>query len=520
VVSQGSLLGGRYRLITRLGKGGMGEVWEAMQEGLGRRVAVKVLLPELLQEPELLTRLQREAQSAASLGHPNIVAVTDFVSSPGEPPFLVMDLLVGRPLSRAIEEGPMSEARVAFIASQVLDALAAAHRAGIIHRDIKPDNIFLTSIAGVDDIVKVLDFGIAKLYGETEAPKLTMTGAVLGTPQFMAPEQARGRSVDARTDVHAVGTCMYLALTGRLPFSGDSFNALLFAIAEEPAPPVTTVRSSVDPRFAAIVERAMAKDPNARFPSAEEMRAALTPFLRAATSPAATLPSSLPVEAVQQKEKKSNVGWIVALLVVLAIGGTVGGLFAAGVFDEDAPAQTAKMKQKQKSAPEESEDPKKKPAADEEGEAAEEPAPSTPSTAPVKKADAPAKPKPSVAASASGTPGKETGGKSAYLSTISTNGLYTTDAVRKVATPHGAAVNACYAHLQFDPVDHQFVNWKLTVDAGGNVTDVGPMGSAPRSAALDSCMTKVFKSMVFGAPTPGKTGPIVIGYTSRAPWNP
>jgi len=503
----------------------MGEVWEATQEGLGRRVAVKVLLPELLNEPELLARFQREAQAAASLGHPNIVTVTDFVSLPGEPPLLVMDLLSGKSLSRAIEEGTMSEARVAFIASQLLDALGAAHRAGIVHRDIKPDNVFLTSIAGVDDIVKVLDFGIAKLYGETEAPKLTMTGAVMGTPQYMSPEQARGRHVDARTDIFAVGVCMYQALSGRLPFAGNSFNALLFAIAEEPPPPLATLRPNLDPRLTAIVERAMAKDPNARFASADEMRAALAP-LRAGmadTVVAATLPSGASPGAPPQK--KRSVAPLIALVALVLIGGTTGALYAAGVFDAEAPVAKTKATaaeetataptKKAKPAPEEEED---------EPPAADEPAPS--------KSAAPTKPKAKASITASATaaappaaapvekPGKETGGKTAYLSSMSTNNLYTTDHVRTTASAHAAAVNSCYAPLQWDPVDHQFVNWSLSIDAGGNVTSVGTMGTAPRCAALDACMTKIFKSFALGPPKDGKAGSMTIGYTSRAPWNP
>ncbi len=524
----GTLLGGRYRLVTRLGQGGMGEVWEAVQEGLGRRVAVKVLLPELLNEPDLLARFQREAQAAASLGHPNIVSVSDFVSLPGEPPFLVMELIAGKPLSKLIEQGPLAEQRVAFIASQVLDALSAAHRAGIVHRDIKPDNILLTSISGVDDIAKVLDFGIAKLYGVTEAPKLTMTGAVMGTPQYMSPEQARGLAVDARTDLFAVGTIMYQSLTGRLPFTGNSFNALLFAIAEEAAPPVSSLRASVDPRLAAIVERAMAKDPNARFSSADEMRAALAPFTRATPTIAtgATLPSATP-PAAQAPKKKSFLGLAIALGALVLIGGGVATAFALGAFDSEKPVAT-----KTTTATDEEQEPKphKKKPKIEEDEPEPDPAPksaepSKPASEPPKKIVAP-KATASIAAAPTEVaepapttkPTKETGGKTAYLSSMSTNNVYELSKVREAAAPHAGAVNACYAPLQWDPVDHQFVNWNVTVDAAGTVTGVGPVGTAPRSAALDACMTKVFKSFVLGAPT--KPGTMMLGYTSRAPWNP
>lgn len=552
MIQSGTLLGGRYRLVSRLGKGGMGEVWEAVQEGLGRRVAVKVLLPELVHEPELLARFQREAQAAASLGHPNIVQTTDFVSVPGEPPCLVMELLSGQSFARAIEGGPMGEARVAFIAMQLLEALAVAHRAGIVHRDIKPDNVFLTSIAGVDDIVRVLDFGIAKLYGETEAPKLTMTGAVMGTPQYMAPEQARGLAVDARTDLFAVGTCMYQALTGRLPFAGNSFNALLFAIAEEAAPPVASLRANVDPRLAAIVDRAMAKDPSQRFASADEMRGALAPFAAGSTAsfapaplptPAvavtpsgavATLPQAGQVQVVAPPKKRV---WIVplALFAVLAVGiGVPAALYASGAFDDPPPKAAKKApvdveadSPKPKKPTQEDDDKSEKVAAEDppskiEPSKSAEPskvAKTKPTAAAPSTSTAPSTP-PTPPPAPTGKPSKQTGGKTAYLSSASTNGLYEVAKLRAGAAPHAAAVNACYAPLEWDPVDHQFEQWSLSVDATGKVLSVGPVGTGARCAALDACMTKVFKAFALGPTTDGKSGTMNIGYTSRAPWNP
>ena len=159
----GQLLGGRYRVGKRIGAGGMGTVYEAVQEDLGRRVALKVLHPHLVQNADLVSRFKREAESAAALGHGNIVQVTDF-GHEGETAFLVMEYLAGSSLGAAIaKERALSPGRAAFIASQVLSALGAAHAAGIVHRDLKPDNVFLTSISGLRDIVKLLDFGIAKL---------------------------------------------------------------------------------------------------------------------------------------------------------------------------------------------------------------------------------------------------------------------------------------------------------------------------------------------------------------------
>ncbi len=295
----GTLLGGRYRIKRMLGKGGMGAVYEAMQEGLGRTVAVKILDPSLAAHPDQLERFRREATSAAALGHSNIVAVTDFgAPTTTEPPFLVMELLSGESLGALLDrESVLSPERVAFVASQVLSALGAAHAAGIVHRDIKPDNVFLTSTSAFHDLVKVLDFGIAKLAVEQGGGRLTGTGAMLGTPAYMAPEQARGGTVDHRSDIYAVGATMYQALSGRLPHDAPSFPAMLFAIVEQAPEPLSRLRPDLPPGLVAVVDRAMAKSPEARFPSTEAMRAALAPFLPGAAGVTAPVSSDAPTVA-------------------------------------------------------------------------------------------------------------------------------------------------------------------------------------------------------------------------------
>ena len=272
----------------------MGTVYEAVQENLGRRVAVKVLDERLSYDREQLERFRREAEVVASLGHPNIVQVTDFQypEDLGKQPFLVMELLRGESLASRIErDGAMTAERVAFVIAQVLSALVAAHRAGVVHRDIKPDNIFLLAEAAVPDTVKVLDFGIAKLTdAATVGPaqqKLTSTNAMLGTPAFMAPEQARGLTdVDARADIYAIGATMYQALTGRLPFEAASVPALLFKIVEKDPEPLRDLRPDLPADFVALVERAMAKERDTRFSTADEMRRALAPW--------SGLPASIP----------------------------------------------------------------------------------------------------------------------------------------------------------------------------------------------------------------------------------
>lgn len=278
----GAVLDGRYRIERQLGQGGMGTVYAGTQQALGRRVAIKVLHRHLAEDASLVERFKREAEVAASLGHPNIVQVTDFGRASDGRAFLVMDFLDGQAAADLIaREAPLPMGRVAFIADQVVSALGAAHAAGIVHRDLKPDNVYLTSMSGIDDMVKLLDFGIARLAETNEGQGLTVTGQVLGTPAYMSPEQARGKRVDGRTDLYAAAVLMYEALTGRLPFSGENYHALMFAIVGEEAVPLSTLRPDLDPAFVAIVERGMAKDIDARFQTALELRAALAPFVEA-----------------------------------------------------------------------------------------------------------------------------------------------------------------------------------------------------------------------------------------------
>jgi serine/threonine protein kinase len=278
---KGKLLSGSYRLEREVGQGGMGEVYEAQHLPLGRRVAVKVLHPHLASDPVLLERFRREAEAAAGLGHPNIVQVTDFCHQPEEPVFMVLEYLSGWSLKECLDsEQRLEPTRAAFIASQVLSALEATHAAGIVHRDLKPANVFLTEISGVRDIVKVLDFGIAKLTGDATATQVTRTGAVVGTPAYMSPEQARGREVDHRADIYAVGATLYRMLTGSDPFSAPNFNAMMFAITDHEPLPIPELSPEVPAGLVAVVERAMQKDPADRYQQAGEMRAALQPFSR------------------------------------------------------------------------------------------------------------------------------------------------------------------------------------------------------------------------------------------------
>ncbi|MBS2014795.1 MAG: protein kinase [Deltaproteobacteria bacterium] len=277
MIEAGATIGGRYQVVRVIGHGGMGEVYEAVQSPLGRRVALKTIRAELAQKPSLLARFRREAESAAALGHPNIVQVTDFYDVQGETPFIVMEMLEGETLAELLaREKRLDPQRAAFIAVQLLSGLSAAHRAGIIHRDVKPANVFLQSTMAVRDLVKVLDFGIAKLEEDAAngARPMTRAGEVLGTYAYMAPEQRiSGRTVDARTDVYGVGATLFHALSG--------FRVLEVTTPGAGRPPFAQLAHWVHRDLAAIVDRAIADAMDARFSSAEEMAAALQPFAAA-----------------------------------------------------------------------------------------------------------------------------------------------------------------------------------------------------------------------------------------------
>ncbi len=283
----GTVLGGRYRVGDRLGEGGMGAVYEALQEGLDRKVALKVLHPHLAADAELRGRFKREAHVVAMLGHPNVVQISDFQTNPNEPPFLVMERLRGENLRDVLKKTPqLAPQRVAYIAMQVLSALEAAHRANVVHRDIKPDNIFLERTSVQADIVKVLDFGVAKLLGaEDSSGKLTRAGLVVGTLAYMSPEQASGDPVDGRADLYALGAVMYVALAGRKPFEGTSTATLLQAIMTQAPVPIAAIRQDVDIALSNIIDRALAKRPTDRFASAAEMAKAMSRFAVAFGAP-------------------------------------------------------------------------------------------------------------------------------------------------------------------------------------------------------------------------------------------
>ena len=271
------VLAGRYRLKRLIAKGGMAEVWEAVDEILGRPVAVKILHPHLAADESFRERFRREAIAAARLAHPNVVATFD-TGTDGGITFIVMELVDSPTLRQALNDaGPMEPGRVVHIGAQVADALHYAHRAGVVHRDIKPANILICP----DGRVKVADFGIAKAVEDSEpshpspSEALTGTGTIVGTAQYLSPEQVDGRAVDGRADVYAVGVVLYEMLCGRPPFTGETDMAVaLKHITTDPLAP-RQVKAGIPPALEQVVLRALAKAPEARYQSAAELQSAL-----------------------------------------------------------------------------------------------------------------------------------------------------------------------------------------------------------------------------------------------------
>jgi len=264
---------GRYRLKKRIGKGGMGEVWSAWHAALRRDVAIKLLRPESSSDVAAVERFEREVAATAELSHPNTIRVFDYGVTEDGIWYYVMELLDGEDVKRLVERlGPLPQQRAAHIAHQTIRALAEAHQRGIVHRDVKPENIFVTSAGGESDIVKVLDFGIAKsTLGESDHA-LTRTGAVVGTPAYMSPEAARSTQTDSRSDIYSLGAVFYFMLTGHPPFEREGFTELLMAqINDHPAPIEDLLGRPIRPDLNRIVMRCLEKDPGDRYQDAVEL---------------------------------------------------------------------------------------------------------------------------------------------------------------------------------------------------------------------------------------------------------
>jgi len=278
----GTTLSNRYRILRRIGEGGMGIVYEAEHVMIEKRVALKVLRSDFGGRSEVVRRFEQEAKSASRIGHKHIIDISDFGQTEHGHHFFVMELLDGCDLAKVLsDESPLPTLRSADIMIQCCLALGAAHEKGIVHRDMKPENIFLVEREGRKDFVKIVDFGIAKMTAldgrSTTGPKLTQTGMLFGTPEYMSPEQAGGRSVDHRSDIYALGIILYEMVAGRVPFVGENFMGVLSKHMFEAPPPLKQIHPHIDipTDLERIIFRALHKDPDKRFQSMEKMAQAL-----------------------------------------------------------------------------------------------------------------------------------------------------------------------------------------------------------------------------------------------------
>jgi serine/threonine-protein kinase len=266
-VAGNTLVDGRYRVLRRIGSGGMADVYCAEDNHLGRQVAIKVLHRRFAQDQEFVERFRREAKSAAGLNHPNVVGVFDRGEHEGTY-YIAMEFLEGRTLKDIVAaEAPLPQERVIDLGLQILQAAGFAHRHGVIHRDFKPHNVIVDQLGHA----KVTDFGIAR----AGASEMTETGSIMGTAQYLSPEQAQGHAVTATSDIYSIGVMLYELLAGRLPFEGDSAVAVALKHLSEPPPPISHWRPDVHPALEAVVMAALAKDPAHRWQSAEDLAAGL-----------------------------------------------------------------------------------------------------------------------------------------------------------------------------------------------------------------------------------------------------
>jgi serine/threonine-protein kinase len=325
----GSVLDGRYRVLSRIGAGGMGTVYLVEHVVLGSRMAAKVLKPDAWSNRKAVTRFLQEAKTASQIRHPNTVEITDFGFAETLP-FFVMELLEGEDLSAISKrEGAIPWPRVREWMLQILAALEAAHAQGVLHRDMKPHNCFLVREAGREPFIKVLDFGLAKLIREDPAhASLTGTGTVVGTPHYMAPEQANAEALDVRADVYAAGVIAFQLLTGRVPFDGSGFLNVFAQLLTRDIPTMASVAPEADvpPAVEAAVRRAMAKNRDDRYASASEFAAAFRELAHA------------PVVAPPRRRG------FMALLLVPVGGALVWALATPGeVVDDDPPRAEARI---------------------------------------------------------------------------------------------------------------------------------------------------------------------------------
>ena len=320
----GRTLDGRYRIEKRLAAGGMGIVYRAERIGLAKKVAVKFLHRSQATVSDRRQRFEREAAAMSRLSHPNLVSIIDY-GELDDAPYLVMEYHKGESLRQALERGALDPRRAVHIARQLLAGLDSAHASGVVHRDLKPENVLIVGKPG-EDLIKVLDFGVAKLLeGDGRPTELSVAaGSLLGTAEYMAPEQVRCEVIDPRADLYAVGILLYEMLTGRRPFEAERDLAVLRMQLEVAPQPPRELVPGISPQLERVVLRALDKERERRWPSADDMASALDDTPEGQTRP--PRPPSTP-EARGEPRRRRRWPWLVALLLLLS--GTVAGLWIA-----------------------------------------------------------------------------------------------------------------------------------------------------------------------------------------------
>src|SRR5208282_3971591 len=318
---------GHYRILEKIGAGGMGEVFRARDERLGRDVALKLIRPASSDNPDHLRRFEQEARAAAALNHPNILAIYD-VGFEGTTPFIVSELLKGKTLRQRFSEGPIPIREAADYALQIAHGLTAAHDRLIVHRDLKPENLFLTD----DGRVKILDFGVAKLQTPAEEsrdianlPTVTRSGAMIGTVAYMSPEQLRGKTVDHRSDIFSFGAILYEMFAARRAFRGETEVDTMTAVLREEPPDANLQEAAIPPGYQDIVKHCLEKDPENRFQSAKDLAFALQTLSGSS--------SVRPLPARPDRRTKKALPWAIAAVLAAAA------LFLAGMQLRPLPPQ-------------------------------------------------------------------------------------------------------------------------------------------------------------------------------------
>jgi tRNA A-37 threonylcarbamoyl transferase component Bud32 len=292
---------GNYRILSKIGTGGMGAVYLAEHPLIGKRVALKVIHRELAGNREVISRFFNEARAVNKIGNEHIVEIHDFGQSPQGEYFFIMEYLEGQTLAAALQRGVFEMQRALHVGEQIAGALAAAHAQGIIHRDLKPDNIMLLTKHGDPDFVKILDFGLAKMFQEGSV-SLTAAGVVLGTPQYMSPEACESkRDVDHRTDIYALGVLMFQMLTGVVPFDGQSMGEILIKQVMHAPPAPRAMNPNIAPSVEQIILRCLAKSPDGRFPTMVSVQGALLDPERYLASSPPVMPASIPPASAQAR---------------------------------------------------------------------------------------------------------------------------------------------------------------------------------------------------------------------------